>query len=88
MTVTCRRVLTLAALALVATAPAIAGPLGAGMAAMGDEVSNVARTAAGPLGALCTVIGGGRAAWSAAHSETFTTPLLAAIVGVAILAGL
>jgi hypothetical protein len=64
-----------------------AGPLSVGLGVWKDSLGKAVKTVAEPLGMVCTVLGGGRAAWAAAHGEKFTTPLLAAIVGLAMLTG-
>lgn len=82
------RFLTLLVLFLVAATEAHAGPLGSGMGFLKTELGNVIHKASTPLGAVCTVIGGSRSAMAAAHGKEFTYPLMAAIAGVAIIAGL
>lgn len=61
-----------------------AGPLGVAIAGMADVLKEIAANISTILGPVMTLIGGGRAAWKASHGEAFTTPLIQAIVGVAI----
>ena len=64
-----------------------AGPLADAFRGLGDRLMGVARDVVGYGGPAMTLLGGGRAAWKAAHKEAFTTPLIAAIAGVALFVG-
>ncbi len=80
-----KRGLTLAALAVLIAAPAVAGPFsGAGSGAA--DVTSLASAAGAVLGGAVTVIGGAISAWRAAHGESWTGALACAIAGAAIAA--
>lgn len=83
-----RRALALFLLMTAAVAPLSAGPIGDGLTFWGGNISGVIQLVGEPLGVACTLLGGGKAAWAAAHGESFTGPLLAAVVGAALLAGM
>lgn len=71
-------------LVLAASQAAHAGQLASAIGGMADTLKDIARQISTVGGPVMTLLGGGRAAWKAAHSEPFTTPLIQAIVGVAI----
>jgi len=64
-----------------------AGPLADAFRGLGIRLLDVARDVVSYGGPAMVLLGGGRAAWKASHREAFTTPLVAAIVGVALFVG-
>lgn len=80
-----KRGLTLAAIAVGCCAPVMAGPF-AGASSGAADVTSLASAAGAVIGGAVTVIGGGLAAWKAAHGQPWTGALACAIAGVAIAA--
>jgi hypothetical protein len=80
------RVVVIGAVGMATVNTLHAGPLGDGVAVLAQTMQQIASSGATILGPVLTLIGGGRAAWKASHGEAFTTELLSAIVGVAIVA--
>jgi len=54
---------------------------------LGTRMTETMQQVSTILGPLVTLFGGGRVAWKMSHQETFTTPLLMAIIGIALFAG-
>lgn len=65
---------------------ALLGPLGDGLNAVSGVDTNIFKFVQVSLGAIVTVLGGGRAAWQASHGKDFSGELISAIAGVCLVA--
>lgn len=62
------------------------GPLGDGLGAVSGVDTDLFRWVQAALGPIVIVLGGGRAAWQAAHGKDFSGELIAAIGGACLVA--